>query len=276
MTITNRLRKHAARAALAAGSIAIAAAGLATPTLAAPAGSHSPAAAAATARHLSLTPMPQGKLAVTQATASLAAYGFTPGSTHEVALSVAGREVPLGKLTANSGGSADWSYSLSDLAAAARQAGATAPGGSLLILNAGQGTPVIAQSPVITAVGSFPVRAVEPGHGVIKPGSATLVYNPATRRLSVTVNATGLTPGAHAAHIHVGSCRQQGGVAEMLMDFTASSHGVISNETRTITGISAARLSGGWYLNLHQGNSRNIESKGTPTINFRPLECGNI
>jgi hypothetical protein len=121
------------------------------------------------------------------------------------------------------------------------------------------------------------VHAVEPGWGVITPGSATLVYNPATRSLSVTVNAAGLTPGAHAAHIHVGSCQQQGGVAYMLMDFTANSQGVISNETRVVTGVTAVELSGGWYLNLHQGNSTNIlNSGGQPTINFRPLECANI
>ena len=35
-------------------------------------------------------------------------------------------------------------------------------------------------------------------------------------------------------------------------------------------------LTGGWYLNLHQGNSNNILSNGQPTINFRPLLCANI
>jgi hypothetical protein len=62
----------------------------------------------------------------------------------------------------------------------------------------------------------------------------------------------------------------------MLRDFTANSRGVISNETRTVTGVTAAKLSGGWYLNLHQGNSSNILSNGQPTIYFRPLDCANI
>jgi hypothetical protein len=36
-------------------------------------------------------------------------------------------------------------------------------------------------------------------------------------------------------------------------------------------------LSGGWYLNLHQGNSSNILSRsGQPTIYFRPLKCASI
>ena len=63
----------------------------------------------------------------------------------------------------------------------------------------------------------------------------------------------------------------------MRPDFTANSHGVISNETRAVTGITAVELSGGWYLNLHQGNSSNIlSSSGQPTINFRRLLCANI
>ncbi len=62
----------------------------------------------------------------------------------------------------------------------------------------------------------------------------------------------------------------------MLTDFTANSRGVISNETRTVTGVTAAHLSGGWYLNLHQGNASDILSDGQPTINFRPILCANI
>ena len=32
----------------------------------------------------------------------------------------------------------------------------------------------------------------------------------------------------------------------------------------------------GWYLNIHQGNSYQIRSNGSPTIYFRPLLCANI
>jgi len=230
-----------------------------------------------------LTPMPQGQLVLGAGGVRLGEYGFTPGSSHEVAVSFLGFEVPVGTLTANAVGAVNWSASLSTVTSALarhgvrmKASGATSASVQLVILNAGQGTPVIAQTPAITGLGRYPVHAVEPGHGVIKPGSATIVYNPATKTISVTVNATGLTPGAHAAHIHVGSCQQQGAVAYMLMDFTANSHGVISNETRSVGGVGAVELSGGWYLNLHQGNSNNIASNGQPTINFRPLECANI
>ncbi len=231
-----------------------------------------------------LTPMPQGQLVVSSGKVTLLEYGFTPGSSHEVAVSVLGMEIPLGTLTANSVGAVNWSASLASVNSAEARASAhrdsadvSNPAIELVILNASAGTHVIAQTSAITGLGKYAVHGVEAGYGVINPGSATFVYNPATATISITVNATGLTPGAHAAHIHVGSCQQQGGVAYMLMpDFTANSHGVISNETRTVTGVRSVELSGGWYLNLHQGNSSNILSNGQPTINFRPLECANI
>ena len=53
----------------------------------------------------------------------------------------------------------------------------------------------------------------------------------------MTLSASGLTPGAHAAHIHIGSCQSQGAVAYMLMDFNADSNGNIHNETRMVTGV---------------------------------------
>ena len=284
MKIANRLRKRGAYATLAAGAVAIvvAAAGFATSAGAAP-GTRGHAAARTVTLHLAPAPMPQGQLVLRTDGVKLTGYGFTPGSHHEVSMSLPRSEVPVGTLTANAVGWVNWSASLSTVKSALARhgvrmdaSGATSASVQLDILNAGQGTPVIAQTPAITSLGRYPVHAVEPGRGVIKPGSATIVYNPGAKTISVTVNATGLTPGAHAAHIHVGSCQQQGAVLYMLKDFTANSRGVISNETRTATGVNAVELSGGWYLNLHQGNSNNILSNGQPTINFRPLECANI
>jgi CHRD domain len=252
------------------------------PASAAP-GAHSPRARAIVTLHLGLTAMPQGQFALGTRGVSLIAYGFTPGSRHEVAVSVAGNVIPVGTLTANPVGSVNWSAALATVSGALAgrgvqmdTSGNTSASFHLVVLNAGQGTPVIAQTPAIPGFGRYPILAVEPGQGVITPGSATIVYNPGAKTITVTVNSAGFTPGAHAAHIHVGSCQQQGPIAYMLKDFTAGSRGVISNETRVITGVTAAKLSGGWYLNLHQGNSGNILSNGQPTIYFRPLECANI
>jgi hypothetical protein len=282
MTIADRLRKQASSAAMTAGGIAIAGA-IASSGLALPA-SAAPATSKITLR-FSLSPMPRAQLEVGPGRLSLNGYGFTPGSSHEVAISFPGIQVPVGTLTANSGGSASWSYSRPAAAAALRQAAARAgahppasdPAIRLVILDAGPRTPVIGQTPAITGGGRYPVRAVEPGYGVIRPGRVTIVYAPATGTIWVTVNATGFSPGAHATHIHAGSCQRQGPVIYPFKDFVANSHGVIANQTRTVTGVKSVEFSGGWYLNLHQGNSDNIATPaGQPTIYFRPLECTNI
>jgi hypothetical protein len=55
------------------------------------------------------------------------------------------------------------------------------------------------------------------------------------RDVAVGFYADGLTPGAHAAHIHVGSCQSQGPVQYMQMDFTANGDGQINGEVRTLT-----------------------------------------
>jgi hypothetical protein len=100
-----------------------------------------------------------------------------------------------------------------------------------------------------------------------------VAYDPAAGTITVTLTASGLTPGAHAAHIHIGSCMSQGPVQYMLMDFTADSHGQIMHEVRTVTGGTTPLPATGWYLNLHQGTSSNILANGQPTPAFRPLLC---
>jgi hypothetical protein len=263
---------------MAAAANAIAGAGLAVSAHAAPAGPRSPVT-----RNFSLAPMPHGQLTVSMTDVRLAAYGFTPGSRHEVAVSLAGSLIPLGTLTATAGGALTWSGSISSLLQALQQQGIQPPsaGGSpprirVVVLNGGAGTPVIAQTGTITGVGTYALHAVEPGQGVINPGTASISYDPAARTLSVTVDASGLTPGAHAAHIHSGSCQQQGSVVYALADFTASSQGAIAHETRTVTGVNVMKFGHGWYFNLHQGSASTITAGGQPTISFRPLLCSDI
>ena len=284
MNTTDRLRRHATSAAVTAGVIAItgaiASACVAGPAHAAPAlaGTGGTTQMSKVTRNFSLTPMPQGQLTVTTGSAHLTAHGFTPNSSHEVAVSLLGTDIRLGTLAASAAGSVSWTGSLSQLQQALGQYGAKPPSGSvrMVILNAGSGSPVIAQTTPVSGSGTFAVQAVEPGWGVIKPGTGTITYDPAGRTLSVTINAYGLTPGAHAAHIHAGSCRQQGAIVYTLMDFTADSHGAIVHQTRTVRGVGAVKFGGGWYFNLHQGNASNITSHGKPTINFRPLLCSDL
>ena len=107
-------------------------------------------------------------------------------------------------------------------------------------------------------------------------GTATISYHPAAQTLKVTVTASGVSPGTHAAHIHIGSCASQGPVQYMLTDFTANSAGQIVSQTRTLSHVTTPVPAGGWYLNLHQGNSNTIVQNGQPTIFFRPLLCADI
>jgi hypothetical protein len=280
MSYTNWVRQRIT-AAVAAGALAVA--GI---TIAASWAAAAQAASVQQARHavagmtarpahkvtlrLNLAPMPTGTVitGITptgQPFVQVDAFGLTPGSAHTVTL----RRHPIGTLTANATG----------LAVTTFEVPAIRPYDRVRILNAGRGTSVIAVTPQTTSTsnGPYPLQAVEAGFplGSLR-GHATLVYNPWARTIIVTVTATGFTPGAHAAHIHIGSCSSQGPIRYMLRDFTADRYGNINHETRVVTGATTFPATG-WYLNLHQGNSHNIlNSSGQPTIFFRPLLCANV
>ena len=283
MSYTNWMRRRIT-ATVAAGTLAVAgitaAASWAAVAQAAPGAPtaptrHATAGMTANTAHkvrlrLNLTPMPTGT-AITgitpagQSFVQVDAFGLTPGSAHTVTL--AGQ--PIGTLTANATGLAVTTFNVP----------AIRPGDRVRILNDGPGTSVIAVTPATTSTGSglYPLLAVEAGFplGSLR-GHATLVFNPVAETVTVTVTATGFTPGAHAAHIHIGSCASQGAVLHMLRDFIANKFGIINHETRVVTGVTTLPATG-WYLNLHQGNSHNIlTSTGQPTIFFRPLLCSNI
>jgi hypothetical protein len=216
-------------------------------------------------------------------TVQLATFGLTPGSSHTVELLAADGSGPLaqfGTLTATATGQADATLN-------STYTGSIPDGSRLVILNGSQGDGVsnepIAETSVLggdSGGQALTLQAVEvspAGTSFGTPGGhATIAYDPGAQTLTVTVNASGLTPGNHAAHIHLGSCASQGGVQYMMMDLVASSEGNIVGETRVITGVTAPVPASGWYLNIHQGDSNTILQNGQPTIDFRPLLCGNI
>ena len=229
-------------------------------------------------------PMPQGTVTLGRdgsgaVDAAVTAFGLTPGSSHVVELvnPAGGVIASFGTLTANGVGAAQATLDSGDK---------STPGQwSVVILNGTAGDPVSTE-PIAETAGStagtntYQFLPVEVGpHGAshgTPQGSAVVSYDPNAQAISVTVNASGLTPGAHAAHIHLGSCRSQGAVQYVLTDFTASQAGQIVNQTRTVTNVTTPLPASGWYLNLHQGDSSNILSNGRPTIDFRPLLCGDI
>ncbi len=277
-----RLGAGAASAALAAAALTLAApAGASTAVKAAPA-----AARAYGATALGLRAMPVGRVAFGRdrhhhLTVRAVMFGLTPGSAHSVNLWVPGRSgvIRFGPLTANSVGQAASTLSSNFM-------GRWRPGSRLLI-RMGAGRSRVARRPIAetrrlrhTGRHAHRLIAVEVSRKGVSygppQGGATLAYNPSRHTLTVTVHARGVTPGPHAAHIHVGSCMSQGPVIYMLRDLVANRRGRIVHAVRVFTNVSTPVPAHGWYLNIHQGNSGDILRNGQPTIFFRPLLCANI
>jgi Cu/Zn superoxide dismutase len=271
--------------AAAAGAGVIAAAALATAHAGpADAATSTPQQATVVTR-VQLAPMPPGTVTFGrngrgEVDVTVNASGLTPGSSHKVELvDEHGRVITTFRpLTANSAGRArnetlDSGY-LGALGA-----------WRVVIRNGTTGNPVsderIARTSNYTGgqhtYQLIPVEAGPDGKSYGTPrGSAVIAVNRGAQTISVTVNASGFTPGAHAAHIHVGSCLSQGPVQYMLMDFTANADGQIVDQTRVIRHVTTPLPGRGWYFNLHQGNMGDILANGRPTIYFRPLLCGDI
>ena len=228
----------------------------------------------------------QGKLE-----AQLAVYGLTPGSAHNVSIDApnstpASPEVPFPAFTADSTGRANLTLT------ATSAAGALASGSRFAIRLGTYTGGDAANSPAAELISSSGILPSQP-NGVVSGmhprsfgltgnyvgrlhGWAKMAYDRSSQTLSVTVTAYGLAPGAHAAHIHLGSCQDQGAVKYMLMDFQADTSGNIVNQTRTVRPVTPAPPATGWYLNLHLGNSGTILAKGKPALNFRPELCSGV
>jgi hypothetical protein len=240
-----------------------------------------------TTRHLSLNPMPQGSVTFGKddsgmLTARVSAFGFTPGSSHVARIVVSGRDKPIATfampLTADGTGKIEQSVmttgSVNRL-----------PSGSHFEILLGTGSDSLSVEPIAQSWNlpqrpsgddPMPLKGVDVKSDTRLNGDATLVFNSATHKLTVTVDATGLTPGAHAAHIHLGSCASQGGVQYMLLDLRADSRGRVVHQSQTVDNVAAMPAPGTAYLNVHLGDMNSILAGGQPTPAFRPLLCGNI
>ncbi|HEX9067098.1 MAG TPA: hypothetical protein VF843_18465 [Streptosporangiaceae bacterium] len=273
-------------AAPAAAAVAVLA--LTGPASAAIAAS-SPAAAASAAypamHRLSLRAMPRGVVSFGRwhhrLTARVAMNGLTPGSSHAVRLVLSGRRhwaVSFSPLTANGTGQASGVLH-------SRFTGRLPRLARLVIFMGTSGSRVAREPIALTARLRHPGRphrfiAIEVGPGGryygTPEGRAAVGYNPRRHTLTIVIHATGLTPGAHAAHVHLGSCKSQGPVLYMLGDLIADRHGTIRRAVRVITGVTKPIPAHGWYINIHQGNTKTIAKNGQPTIFFRPLLCRDL
>ena len=208
-------------------------------------------------------------------------FGLTPGSAHHVDLVTPGHSqtIRFSTLTASSAGQANGLLRSSF-------AGVVPRGSRLVVRMGAQGGPVSSEPIAVTRRLSHPGRGphrlvpVEVSPGGVSYGTphgrATISYDAKRQTLTVAVSASGITPGPHAAHIHLGSCQSQGAVRYMLKDLVASRRGRIIRAVRVFTHVTSPIPARGWYLNIHQGNSGDILSNGQPTIYFRPLICANI
>lgn len=246
--------------------------------------------------HLALRTMPTGIVTFVRdhggydATVDL--YGLTPGSAHAIEIDRPGSvlpEVRIGAITADATGQ------VHTTAKGAGTVGRLAKG-SMFVIRLGNNTGDFAhnalaaeaiattdQLPSYPAGRTFALHAVSMNTNGTSlaglSGTAKLVFNAKAKTLTITVNASGLAPGsAHAAHIHVGTCRSQGPVNMKFMfaDLKADPHGRIVNQSRVITGVTAPPPAGKSYLNIHLGDMNTIVANGAPALSFRPLLCGNL
>lgn len=278
--------KSAATAAVPALAAAVLVSLATTGSASAASSAVAPSVTTASSDHLTLHSMPVGTVRFSRVSHGrlglrVTMYGLTPGSSHYVDLVLrSGQQVTrFTTLTANSGGSA---YETLTSAYTG-----LVPKGSQVIIRMGTTVTHSAALPIAETgrLGGVwrteELRSVEVGwngvHWGTPQGRATVAYNARRKTLTVTVNASGITPGPHAAHIHLGSCENQGAVKYMLGDLEANRNGLVVNAIRVFRHVVSPIPARGWYFNIHQGNTGDIQdSSGQPTIYFRPLICANI
>jgi hypothetical protein len=248
---------------------------------------------------LTLRPMPSGTVSLERnsngtLTAHVDLTGLTPGSAHETAIddtddpsSAVVHVLNFGTVTADATGQVH-----ADITA--QNAMGYLPAGSAFTVRLGTygndynrnavAMEAIARSAPLPAHPSsgtpYDFHAIsdspDGGSNGQLTGAVNYTFDAAAHTLTLNVNATGLSQGAHAAHIHIGSCTAQGAVAYMIPDLQANARGDVINQTRVVTGVSALPAPGSWYLNIHQGDMNSILVNGAPALSFRPLLCANF
>lgn len=100
-------------------------------------------------------------------------------------------------------------------------------------------------------------------------GMATVSFDLASQSLTVKISLIGLAPNStHPAHIHSGSCANQGAVVYPLQNVIADAHGVGASTTviQKVTDVPAS----GWYINVHNGPGL------SPSEQFLPIVCSDL
>jgi CHRD domain len=101
-------------------------------------------------------------------------------------------------------------------------------------------------------------------------GTADLSWDPGTHALTVKISLVGLAPSSmHPAHIHTGSCANQGNVIHPLTTLVADAHGVAS-ATTVVNGVTNGIPATGWYVNVHNGPGLSTNDQ------FLPIVCADV
>ena len=144
----------------------------------------------------------------------------------------------------------------------------------LLLLVAGCGTNQAASStnvktPTPTVTGTSGTVNATATLTHMPVGTTNLTWDHITHDLTVQISMTGLAPNSvHPAHIHEGSCANQGKVLYPLTNVTADAYGVanVTTKVNVPEGIPASN----WLVNIHNGPGLSDPNE------YLPIACANI
>lgn len=100
-------------------------------------------------------------------------------------------------------------------------------------------------------------------------GTVDLTWTRGDQSLKVEISLSGLAPStSHPAHIHTGSCAQQGTTIHGLQDLAADATGK-ATLSQTIPNVEGGMPTSGWYINIHN-------APGTDTYAKMDIACADI
>ncbi|MEO6891856.1 MAG: CHRD domain-containing protein [Ktedonobacteraceae bacterium] len=143
---------------------------------------------------------------------------------------------------------------------------------ALLVTACGDTTSTPAATPTSNAPATTPTSSATTASATLKhvpAGTADLSWSPSTHMLTVKISLVGLAPSStHPAHIHAGSCSNEGKVIYPLQNIVADAHGV--GTATTMVSVPQGIAASGWYVNVHNGPGL------SPADQFLPIVCGDI
>ena len=238
----------------------------------------SSSASGGTSTQVTLQHQPRGEAKLTLAgnklTVAITLTGLAPNSTHPAHIHGVGNcssnspvIYPLKNVVANAGGTASVTSTVDGVTSI------PASGWYVNVHNGPALTPPDQFSPVacgeVKGGSNEATVPLQQGSGPSQAASGTADVSFANGQLTVQITMSGLAPNsAHAAHIHVGSCTNQGAVVHPLTNVTADGNGNATSST-TVAGVTSIP-SGQWYVNVHGSTDLNTQT------GFDPIACGSV